>query len=84
MPYVKKYLITLTNYQIISTSPNTVDRELRNLIVHPEKRTEIGRESRDFAIKWHSSANAAKHFHKIHVKLLRGNKLLLRDKAYET
>ena len=68
MLYVKKYPTTFMNYKNISTSPNTVDRELRNLIVHPENALKL-KETRDFAIKC-IRVLTPKHFHKIHVKLL--------------
>lgn len=64
---------------IISATPDTIEEKLRYLISHPDKRIEIGNKSRDFAVKWHSSANSAKHFQDIYTKLLHGDKLLLKD-----
>lgn len=47
---------------IVSATPQTVDEILRELINNKEKREEIGRRSRIFAEKWHSSEIAAKYF----------------------
>jgi glycosyltransferase involved in cell wall biosynthesis len=49
---------------IISATPETVEEILRELINNKSKREEIGRRSREFAVKWHSSETAAKYFDK--------------------
>lgn len=49
---------------VISATPDTIDEILRDLIGNREKREEIGRRSRAFAVKWHGSENAAKYFNK--------------------
>lgn len=61
---------------IISATPSTVEGILRDLIVSPEKRREIGRRSREFAVKWHSAKVAGHRFNEIYSKLLRGDPLL--------
>ncbi len=55
---------------IISATPETVEAILIDLINNPEKRKEIGRKSREFTIKWHSSDIAAIKFDKIYSNLL--------------
>jgi glycosyltransferase involved in cell wall biosynthesis len=55
---------------VISATPQTIESILTDLIIHPEKRKEIGLKSRAFAEKWHSSDVAAKIFDKIYSNLL--------------
>lgn len=55
---------------IISATPETVEAILIDLINNPEKRKEIGRKSREFTVKWHSSDIAAIKFDKIYSNLL--------------
>lgn len=55
---------------VISATPMTIHDVLKDLIEHPEKRLEIGRRSREFAIKWHSAAAGAKRFDRIYTELL--------------
>ena len=62
---------------IISATPDTVEAVLRDLIGNPEKCKEIGRKSREFAIKWHSKEAAAHRFDTIYSELLQGNPLLV-------
>ncbi|HYW56847.1 MAG TPA: glycosyltransferase [Polaromonas sp.] len=61
---------------IVSATPETVEGILRDLISHPEKRLEIGRRSREFALKWHTSEAAGKRFDQIYRALLAGEPLL--------
>jgi glycosyltransferase involved in cell wall biosynthesis len=56
---------------VISATPQTVYEVLKDLIEHPEKRREIGRRSREFAVKWHSAEAAAHRLDKIYSDLLR-------------
>jgi len=44
---------------IVSATPETVYEVLQDLIEHPDKRAEIGRRSREFAVKWLSPEAAA-------------------------
>jgi glycosyltransferase involved in cell wall biosynthesis len=57
---------------IVSATPETVHDVLVDLIEHPEKRREIGRRSREFAVKWHSAEAAARQFDSIYSGLLAG------------
>lgn len=66
---------------IISATPETVEVELRRLIENPQLRESIGRRSREFALKWHSSAVAARRFDEIYCRLLSGDPLLRRTAA---
>ncbi|CAN0618940.1 protein of unknown function [Burkholderia multivorans] len=58
---------------VVSATPETIYDVLKDLLDHPEKRAEIGRRSRDFAVKWHSSDAGAVQFDRIYQSLLRGN-----------
>lgn len=58
---------------IVSATPETVEHVLRDLIQDKEKRLEIGRRSRAFALKWHSSDAGARRFDRIYSGLLRAD-----------
>jgi glycosyltransferase involved in cell wall biosynthesis len=47
---------------VVSATPDSINEVLRDLISNKEKREEIGRRSRAFAIKWHGSETAARYF----------------------
>ncbi len=55
---------------VISATPETIHDVLVDLIQNPEKRREIGRRSREFAIKWHSAKAGARRLDKIYIDLL--------------
>lgn len=55
---------------VISATPETIYAVLKDLIEHPEKRREIGRRSREFAVKWHSAEAGAKKMDRIYCELL--------------
>lgn len=57
---------------VVNATPDTVHDVLVDLIEHPEKRAEIGRRSREFAVKWHSADIAAERFDRIYRNLLSG------------
>jgi glycosyltransferase involved in cell wall biosynthesis len=57
---------------VVSATPDTVEAVLRDLISNPAKRREIGRRSREFAVKWYSASNAAVVFDRIYTDLIRG------------
>jgi glycosyltransferase involved in cell wall biosynthesis len=57
---------------VISATPSTVYEVLKDLIEHPEKCAEIGRRSREFAVKWHSAEAGARRFDRIYSGLLHG------------
>ena len=51
---------------IVTATPETVRDVLLDLIEHPDKRREIGRRSREFAVKWHSAEAAGTRFDAIY------------------
>ena len=55
---------------IVNATPETVEAVLRDLIANKEKRLEIGRRSRAFAVKWHSAEAGAKRFNTIYSELV--------------
>lgn len=59
---------------VVSATPDTVYEILKDLIEHPEKRKEIGRRSREFAVKWHSAKAGARRLDPIYSDLLEGRK----------
>jgi glycosyltransferase involved in cell wall biosynthesis len=61
---------------IISATPDSVEGILRDLIANPEKRREIGKRSREFAVKWHSAEVGGRRFDEIYCRLLQGDPLL--------
>lgn len=58
---------------VVSATPQTIETVLKDLLDHPQKRQEIGRRSREFAVKWHSAEAGAKQVDRIYLELL--NKL---------
>lgn len=56
---------------IISATPDNVEEVLLDLIKNPEKRDRIGKQSREFALKWHSEEAAGHKFDKIYRELLK-------------
>lgn len=57
---------------IVSATPDTVRDVLVDLIEDRDRRLEIGRASREFAVKWHSADAAARRFDAIYRNLLAG------------
>jgi len=55
---------------VVNATPETVEVVLRDLIANKKKRLEIGKRSREFAIKWHSSKAGARRFDTIYSDLL--------------
>lgn len=64
---IPEYVETLP---VVSANPDTVYEVLRDLIENPIKRKEIGKKSREFAVKWHSSESAADRFETIYTELM--------------
>lgn len=57
---------------VVSATPQTVETVLRELIANKDMRFEIGRRSREFAVKWHSAEAGALRFEAIYSELLGG------------
>ena len=55
-------LACLDECPIVNASPETLKEVLRDLVTSKDKRIDIGRRSREFAVKWHSVAAAADRF----------------------
>ncbi|MRS11743.1 MAG: glycosyltransferase family 1 protein [Actinobacteria bacterium] len=55
---------------VVSATPETVHEVLAELIADPDKRADIGRRSREFALKWHSSQAGAQRMDRIYSDLL--------------
>lgn len=58
---------------VVSATPDTVREVLIDLIEHPEKRAELGRRGREFAVKWHSARAGAQRFDAVYSRLLAGD-----------
>lgn len=61
---------------VVSATPATIEGVLRELIADPQRRGDIGRRSRAFAVKWHSDEAAGRRFDAIYTALLAGEPLL--------
>jgi hypothetical protein len=55
---------------IVSATPDTAYEVVRDLVENPEKRREIGRRSREFALRWHTPPVAARRLEEIYLSLL--------------
>jgi len=55
---------------IVNANENNIQEVLIDLIENKEKRESIGRKSREFAVKWHSSDAAAEKFDKLYQQFL--------------
>ncbi len=62
---------------VVSATPDTVEAVLRDLIADRNKRKEIGRKGRAFAVKWHSAKSGARRFDEIYSRLLKNDQQLL-------
>ncbi len=58
---------------VVNANPSTIYDVLRDLLENPEKRQEIGRRSREFAVKWHSAEAGARRMDTVYSELLRLN-----------
>jgi hypothetical protein len=57
---------------VVNANEDTVYEALKSLIQQPERREELGREARAFALKWHSSDTAAERFEDVCDRVARG------------
>jgi len=55
---------------VVSATPETAYETLRDLVESPEQRREIGRRSREFAVKWHSADAGARRLEEVYLSLL--------------
>lgn len=55
---------------VVSATPATAYQTLRELLDSPERRRELGRRGREFAVKWHSSEAGARRMEEIYLDLL--------------
>ena len=55
---------------VISATPETIKQVLIELIEDPDRRRELGKKGRAFALKWHSAKAGAKRMNKIYSDLL--------------
>ena len=55
---------------VVSATPDTVESVLTDLVANPEKRRELGRRGREFALKWYSPDVAATMFDRIYTDLI--------------
>lgn len=58
---------------VVSASPDSIRDVLVDLISDPDKRAELGRRGREFAVKWHSARAGARRFDAIYSALLAGD-----------
>ena len=56
---------------VVNATPDTVESVLTDLVCNPDKRREIGRRSREFALKWYGARNAAVTMDRIYSDLIR-------------
>lgn len=66
---------------VVSATPATVYETLKELVENPEKRLEIGRRSREFAVKWHSGEAAGRRFDKLYSELLQADARVHHERA---
>jgi glycosyltransferase involved in cell wall biosynthesis len=55
---------------VVSATPQTAYQTLRELVESPERRRELGRQGREFALKWHSAGAGARRLEEIYLSLL--------------
>jgi glycosyltransferase involved in cell wall biosynthesis len=66
---------------VVSATPETIQAVLVDLVTHPEKRAELGRRGRAFALKWHSSEVGARRMEQIYLELLQGRRHVPQGRA---
>ena len=67
-----RYRATSTSFPWSTPPPDTIEEVLTDLVRNPHKRAEIGRRSREFALKWHSADAAARRMDELYRQLLSG------------
>ena len=59
---------------VISATPETIKEVLIDLIQNPQKRINLGKKGREFALKWHSAQSGGKKMDEIYSSILDYNK----------
>jgi glycosyltransferase involved in cell wall biosynthesis len=62
----------ITECPLVSATEETLIDVLRDLVLSSAKRAEIGRRSRDYALKWHSAEACAARFEAVYDRLISG------------
>lgn len=75
---------SLNECPLVNANEDTVYEVLKDLIDNPEKREEIGRKSREYAVKWHSSDACAERFEKVYDRVQAGESRIDVPSVYET
>lgn len=75
---------SLQECPLIDADESSVYHVLKDLIDSPEKRAEIGRKSREYALKWHSSDACAERFERVYDRVQAGEQQLDAMSVYET
>ena len=60
---------------LVSATEDNIYDVLKDLLQSPEKRAEIGRQSRAYALKWHSADACAERFERIYDRMMAGKTL---------
>ncbi len=75
--YINKYekkpnykLSCLDELPLISAGEETVYEVLKELVLDPDKRHKIGKQSREYALKWHSPDACAERYEEIYDRLI--------------
>lgn len=67
---------SLQECPLVDASEATVYDVLKDLLDNPEKRKKIGRKSREYALKWHSSDSCAERFEKAYDRVQNGKSVI--------
>ncbi|MEN5396089.1 glycosyltransferase [Achromobacter xylosoxidans] len=68
---------------VVNATPDTVYEVVKQLIENKQQRDEIGRKSREFAVKWHSTGAAAERLDRVYSSLLYRRKMeILRSQRH--
>jgi hypothetical protein len=55
---------------VVTATPDTIEDVLRELVQDSDRRQELGRRGREFAVRWHSSEAAARRLEQIYLDVL--------------
>ncbi|MBI2190650.1 MAG: hypothetical protein HYU36_01535 [Planctomycetes bacterium] len=68
----RQELVSMREVPLVSATEASITEVLRNLLLNEAKRKEIGRASREYALKWHSAEGCAERYEKITENLWKG------------